>query len=213
MNKEWYFSSMGREMGPFTAIELRQLADAGHITQSTDVRKDGMRRWHAAGKIKGLFPDGVDQTVNNNSSEWPLLEGASTIDQKQHDADRPTAPVSARDTSAIRLPVSKTVATRRVERTRPAVRYPAMAQLVSLYQFLAAICFMSFAILGVLGGFIFANQGSQVVGIGLGITSIVLGLLVAVSLSACAEGIKLMLDVEATLRDIRDRLPQIDKQP
>jgi hypothetical protein len=213
MKKEWYFTTGGQEVGPVSSFELRQLADSGWITPRTEVRKDGMSRWYTAGKIKGLFPDGVGQTVNNNSSEWPLLEGASTIDQQQHDADRSTAPVSAHDTSAIRLPASKTAATRRVGRTGPAVRYPAMAQLVSLYQFLATICFMSFAILGVLGGVIFAHQGSQGVGIGLGITSIVLGLLVAVNLTSRAEGIKLMLDVEATLRDIRDRLPQIDKQP
>jgi hypothetical protein len=213
MKKVWYYTNLGQEFGPVSSVELRRLADAGRITPSTEVRKGGMSRMHAAGTIKGLFPDGVGQTVNNNSSEWPLLEGASTIDQQQHDANRSTAPVSAHDTPTIRLPASKTAATRRVERARPAVRYPAMAQLVSLYQFLAAICFMSFAILGVLGGFNFANQGSQVVGIGLGITSIVVGLLIAVNLTACAEGIKLMLDVEATLRDIRDRLPQIDKQP
>lgn len=54
-NPEWYVHKGGKEHGPFTSAQLKQLADSGKITEETKVRmgKDG--KWATASKVKGLF--------------------------------------------------------------------------------------------------------------------------------------------------------------
>lgn len=54
-NPEWYVHRGGKEHGPFTSAQLKQLADAGKIKEDTNIRlgKDG--KWATANKVKGLF--------------------------------------------------------------------------------------------------------------------------------------------------------------
>lgn len=54
---EWFHSHHGRKLGPFTARQLRERADAGELRPEDLVLKEGTGRWVAAHTLKGLFPD------------------------------------------------------------------------------------------------------------------------------------------------------------
>src|SRR4051795_12161894 len=52
---EWYYTSVGRQLGPVTAAQLKQAAQSGQLTPSDLVWKDGMPDWVPATKLKGIF--------------------------------------------------------------------------------------------------------------------------------------------------------------
>jgi hypothetical protein len=88
----------------------------------------------------------------------------------------------------------------------PTNKYPAMAVLAGWYRFLAVVCGIA-AVAGVIAG-LAAVEKNTGLGLALIAGSVVWGALAVVSLVALAEGIGLMTDIEATLRQIRDRLPR-----
>jgi WD40 repeat protein len=51
----WYFRSSGKPSGPYTSSQLKQLAEHGHITPTTEVRRESDQNWVAASRVKGLF--------------------------------------------------------------------------------------------------------------------------------------------------------------
>ena len=55
MVAEWHYSKNGKQYGPVTAAELKALAQAGTLTPSDMVWKEGMAEWRTASSIKGLF--------------------------------------------------------------------------------------------------------------------------------------------------------------
>jgi hypothetical protein len=58
MADQWYYSwGEGVKEGPFTAVELRALADSGKIQPSDTVWKDGMEQGVPAGRVRNLFPE------------------------------------------------------------------------------------------------------------------------------------------------------------
>jgi hypothetical protein len=52
----WFYRRQGREVGPVTAGQLKQLAVAGTIDATTPVRRETDKRWYPACKVQGLFP-------------------------------------------------------------------------------------------------------------------------------------------------------------
>jgi hypothetical protein len=52
---EWYYAHDGQQAGPVSAVELKQLADAGRLRPDDLVWQEGMKDWTPARKVKGLF--------------------------------------------------------------------------------------------------------------------------------------------------------------
>ena len=54
--QQWFIQEDGREVGPFTPSELRDLVRAGRITRVTPVRPAQRLTFVAAGTVSGLLP-------------------------------------------------------------------------------------------------------------------------------------------------------------
>jgi hypothetical protein len=72
---EWFYQTMGDCVGPLTASQVREHAEAGRISLDTYVRKGRDGRWVLADRIKGLFDQPKSslvslqaQTVGNDDS-------------------------------------------------------------------------------------------------------------------------------------------------
>ncbi len=57
MSVEWYRGINGEKSGPYSAEQLKGLADAGHLQPDDLVWREGLKDWTAARKVKGLFAD------------------------------------------------------------------------------------------------------------------------------------------------------------
>lgn len=55
MDRVWRVRRGENQSGPFTAVELGQMAASGRLLVTDFVRKDGMPQWQAAGAVQGLF--------------------------------------------------------------------------------------------------------------------------------------------------------------
>ena len=51
----WYINRSGKTAGPFKSEDLKQMADAGLIQPTDQVRQEGTEKWVEARKVKGLF--------------------------------------------------------------------------------------------------------------------------------------------------------------
>jgi len=51
----WHYSVQGNRHGPVAAAELKRLADAGKLSPTDLVWKEGLASWVAASSVKGLF--------------------------------------------------------------------------------------------------------------------------------------------------------------
>ena len=69
MATDWHYNSNGREAGPVSAKQLKQLAASGALRPDDLVRKEGMSGWTHAKSVKGLFTT----TVAASSDEPPPL--------------------------------------------------------------------------------------------------------------------------------------------
>ena len=52
---EWFYVENGREKGPITAGQLKELAASGQLRPDDLIWKDGLKGWKPAGQLKGLF--------------------------------------------------------------------------------------------------------------------------------------------------------------
>lgn len=57
MATEWHYSKSGERFGPFSASDLKALAQSGELLPSDLIWKDGMSEWTPAVRLKGLFSD------------------------------------------------------------------------------------------------------------------------------------------------------------
>jgi len=55
MADQWYVQAGGKEVGPLTPSQLKNLAGQGKITPATQVRRGSDAAWVAASRVKGLF--------------------------------------------------------------------------------------------------------------------------------------------------------------
>lgn len=55
MSDQWYYSSTGDKVGPFSSQELRDLARAGSIQPTDTVWKEGVERGVVAARVRYLF--------------------------------------------------------------------------------------------------------------------------------------------------------------
>lgn len=56
MASQWYVTRAGRETGPYTGTQLREMATRGELRSGDLVRRDDMSEPRSAGSVKGLFP-------------------------------------------------------------------------------------------------------------------------------------------------------------
>jgi len=68
--KHWFIRRDGDELGPFSSQVLRNLADQGLVIPQTPVSVDKVT-WHAAVKVRGLFPEIVPAAVCPHPSTVP----------------------------------------------------------------------------------------------------------------------------------------------
>jgi len=54
--QEWYFQTMGQELGPFSAAELKTKVENGQIQFDTMIRRGVDGKWLFAERVKGLLP-------------------------------------------------------------------------------------------------------------------------------------------------------------
>jgi hypothetical protein len=80
MGQQWHYSKGGKQHGPVSDSELRQLANEGTLLPSDLVWREGMQEWNRADFIKGLFPESV--AAKQASGPPPLPGKASTQSPK-----------------------------------------------------------------------------------------------------------------------------------
>jgi hypothetical protein len=83
----WYVTREGRQFGPFSAGQLRKMAESGDLISSDQVWKQGMNEWVPASRIAGLFqrdatpiatpaqPKAVPIKRRSIAWRWPILIG------------------------------------------------------------------------------------------------------------------------------------------
>jgi hypothetical protein len=52
---EWYIARAGQRLGPYSSSQLREFAQGGQLQPTDLIWKQGMTKWKAANKAKGLF--------------------------------------------------------------------------------------------------------------------------------------------------------------
>ncbi len=55
---DWYYARDGRQQGPITSAQLRQMAQSGELRPDDLVFKEGGTTWIPASSVQGLFPAG-----------------------------------------------------------------------------------------------------------------------------------------------------------
>ena len=55
MAAEWFYGKDNKQHGPVSAAQLKQLAQAGKLSATDLVWREGMDEWTPASKVKGLF--------------------------------------------------------------------------------------------------------------------------------------------------------------
>ncbi len=53
---QWYYRRHGRQRGPYSPKQFKQLAVTGAIQPTDEIRKGDMDEWVPGTKIEGLFP-------------------------------------------------------------------------------------------------------------------------------------------------------------
>jgi len=62
MADQWYYARGGDKLGPFSARQLKDLADAGRILATDTVWKAGIEKGVSAARVKNLFPLAPDHS-------------------------------------------------------------------------------------------------------------------------------------------------------
>ncbi len=86
-------------------------------------------------------------------------------------------------------------------------KYESLKYLSALYRLAASFIGFAACFAAIAGLFIFSSSPPTAIAVIVG--SIIFGVLFVITLLASAEGIRLMIDIAANLREIRDRLPPI----
>jgi hypothetical protein len=86
MAHEWFVINNGKETGPYTAQQLREMATTGKVTQEALVRRNDMQAPRKASTIKGLF--GTVEVAPARSSRPSEVEAAPS-NQKETPSKKP----------------------------------------------------------------------------------------------------------------------------
>jgi S1-C subfamily serine protease len=82
----WFVRKNGKTHGPFTARQLKQLAEHRKLLSDDEVRKGESGEWLRAEKVKGLFPRAVTITAAQSTEwapaapdKWPPLPASNSL--------------------------------------------------------------------------------------------------------------------------------------
>jgi hypothetical protein len=85
---DWYYAKAGKQFGPISAAQLRQMAQAGELVPDDLVFQEGGTQWVSASTVKGLF--GPPTAVRNNAapreSERAQIDDKGQIDRAARDS-------------------------------------------------------------------------------------------------------------------------------
>lgn len=57
LSMPWFIKTKDGERGPLPTAKLKELVDAGKLSERVMIRRDGQQQWVQAGSIAGLFPE------------------------------------------------------------------------------------------------------------------------------------------------------------
>jgi uncharacterized membrane protein YjgN (DUF898 family) len=66
---EWYYLSGGKQLGPVSAAQLKELAAGGRLQPTDMIWKEGLPQWIAANSVKGLF--GGSSSISQRPASSP----------------------------------------------------------------------------------------------------------------------------------------------
>lgn len=72
MANQWFYTADEERKGPVSADDLKQLAEAGKLSPSDFVWKEGMDDWRPASQVKGLFADGTVTVQTDGTTKAPV---------------------------------------------------------------------------------------------------------------------------------------------
>ncbi len=108
---QWYYLADGREVGPLSSADLKQIADSGRLKPKDMVRRADRTDWHKAADARGLFADGSSHG-SVSSDVASLGAQASHRCSEEHaekSQDDSTAAVHERDMSPPKKPPSSSL--------------------------------------------------------------------------------------------------------
>src|SRR5262245_16889384 len=85
MNAEWYYLSGGKQLGPVTSAQLRELVGAGRLQPTDMIWKDGLPQWIPANSVRGLF----GSTGSGASPRPGTAPGRAPSGQREIDPNKP----------------------------------------------------------------------------------------------------------------------------
>ena len=96
MATKWYCAKNGKEYGPFSSGQLKELATSGRLRPADMVRTDGGKEWQPASNLPGLFDNSASQPVAPPPPPIkvvvppPVQNAASPLFQFEIDTKRPS---------------------------------------------------------------------------------------------------------------------------
>ncbi len=87
---DWYYAKEGRQHGPVSSSQLRQLASSGQLLPDDLVFREGSSNWVAASTVSGLFPPGGVVPARSSAPSRPEpAAGGFAFDEGGGDEDAP----------------------------------------------------------------------------------------------------------------------------
>lgn len=79
MSEEWYVARGDRQVGPYSARDLKHSASVGQLRPDDQLWKDGMADWVPASQFNGLFPETTISALSESDIESPLPDEGTAI--------------------------------------------------------------------------------------------------------------------------------------
>lgn len=89
MAHQWYIRKAGKEHGPFTGAQLKQLANSRRISADTDVRRATDGNWVRAEQVRGLFNPRVPEPRPGNPEKVEVAPPPLVTDAPKPPNDEP----------------------------------------------------------------------------------------------------------------------------
>lgn len=78
MTTQWHVGRGGRQSGPFSTEQVREMAARGELSRGDLVWKQGMADWVDCASIEGLLPDTRSPAGDPSSPDWNPYRAPST---------------------------------------------------------------------------------------------------------------------------------------
>ncbi len=101
MKADWLCKLGGQPCGPFTVDQLRQLAAAGTVTATTEIRREKDPRWFLAGKVPGLLTPSGAMPTPAGSSTGARIDAAAPAKPRPRPATAVVAATAAKPPAGV----------------------------------------------------------------------------------------------------------------